>query len=438
MFCENCGKPVPEQALFCENCGTRIERTPNQEMNSQPYMQAGQQMGMPGMGMGQPQQAPAPMAGNMQTCAPKAPMSLWRKILLGEIVAFAVLVYLFSTNIKSYVSPELVAEKFFVAMMRGDAQSAYEMMDVTESDFVNAKQFEQTVAKTGCKEIRNYKVTDIENDSGCKEVLITYREKEDSEEKYFTILLDKLPKKKWLFFDQWQVNAGNYIKHNVELSVWDGGTVTVNGVLLDDKYRTKSQDGMTYYCIPKVFDGVYNIKAENSLYETIEENVDISYDECSRQYSSSYAKVKKEVKDEVCNQAKEHWKKFMQSAIADKKEFADISDIPMVAETGDIQSNYEYLKGKFAENRDSEGQLEMGFENFEISFRYSYPYYEGEVPEATIDIEASYKGVKKERGWFTSDLYENENQGTYYGTMKYTYEGGKWLLSDMDIYGLYY
>ena len=536
MFCENCGKPVPEQAVFCENCGTKVERNPKPpitlskqetsefeelpeidlsttgieedtasftlgedgattqvqngfvgteyqldmnsqqymqtgaeqpdmnsqqymqagaeqpDMNSQQYMQAGTEqpiiqpqqciqagqepIQMPPMGNMQYQQTSMPVQGAPQAVAPTTPMSLWRKIFLAEIVAVVVLVYLFSTNIKKVVSPNHIAEKFFVATMCGDAQGAYELLAVNESDFVNEKQFKETVAQIGCKEVSSYEVVSTSNEGAYKQIDIAYRVKEDKEVKYFTVQLDKAPKKKWLFFDQWQVNAGNYIAKDITFRVMEGVTVRLNDIVLDDKYKTKNENGKEYYSIPKMFEGVYNVSLEHDLYETISEGVNISYDELECHYGSM--PVKEEIKAQVSDLAKEHWKNFMHAAIIERKDFSEISDIPMVADTTRLEEAYDYLKNAFAKDRTSEGQLEMKFDEFQVEFSYIRPYYEDEVPLADVCFEANYSGKRQDYGWFTSEMYDSNNYGTYYAKLQYMYDGKNWLLSYVDLYNLYY
>ncbi len=112
MFCPNCGTQLPDDAGFCGNCGTRL--------NAQPAPQA--TPATPDQGyMPYP-----PMDQGIPYEMPQAPKKSKLPLLIGIIAAAVAVAVLLVVLLGGGGSPEGVTEKFFAAVLDGDADAAGE------------------------------------------------------------------------------------------------------------------------------------------------------------------------------------------------------------------------------------------------------------------------------------------------------------------------
>lgn len=424
MFCEKCGKKLPEQALFCDECGYKIV-IPNQ---TQPKPQQKVQL------------KPQPMP--QQSQAVKQKLSLFTRVIIVEVIALVVLAGFFYTKMKEYVSPEMVAKSYFTSVMSGNTKQAYSMVEVDETEFINETFFEKVIDQIGCKNLYNYKVEAAKNkeDDYTKEIRITYRVKEDTQDYSFVVKLDKAAEKKFLVFDQWKVNVGDYIQKDVNLDVIAESKVTLEGIELGEKYRSDSVDetGNEQYVIPKMFYGTYGAAVRNDIYEDVEMSLDIN-----GEYSNFYegeegvVSLKPEVIENVTSQAQADFKALWEGAVH-QSDLAKISGIQLSENAAsDLSQAYEELKNRFY-SEDGTGLKKVDFSNFTLTARDYTESSDYGYPSVNVEFTAPFTCIRTNKDWWTGKLEDGNGSGDYCGNLYYTYQNGKWLLSTMQISNIYY
>ena len=213
MYCNNCGNSLPDNAVFCTNCGNKIV-FPTNEPTVQPMQNFQQSINQNQNFNGQNLQQPQHAFGQNNIASQRKPIPFITKFIILEAIALVLFASLFFMKIKEYTSPENTAKSFFTTVMAGDYEKAFEMLSLEESDFLNKETFKKLVAQIGSKNISNYEIEDVTTNKNtyAKEIMISYRQKEDTQDYYFRLYLDKSSSKKFFFFDDWNVNIGDYIK----------------------------------------------------------------------------------------------------------------------------------------------------------------------------------------------------------------------------------
>lgn len=428
MFCENCGNKLPDDARFCDVCGCKVS-APEQGVSAQPVQQQVQQP------VQQPIQQPI-----QQTPSARTPMSLFTKVLLVEAVLLVILAGVFFVKSKEYMSPEKTAKMYFNAVMAGNQKKAYDLIEIDESGFVNEKYFGNVVEQIGCKNITNFKVEDIgeQSDDYAREVKITYRLKEDTQDYDFYVKLEKANAKKFLFFDDWKVNVGDYLQKDVHFSVIKGSTMTVDGEDLGKKYLTDSdkEASVDEYVIPKMFYGTYQIVVKNDIYNDYQTSVTVDGEEDSFSEDFDSVSVKKEAMQNVLKQSKTDFQLLWNGA-AKKQDFMKLTGIQMTQDTSELQDTYSRLAGYFI-SEDGDGLKKMSFQNIAVNAEEYEGYGESFAPMVRVEFTTKYNCTKTELNWWTNEPEESDDSGDYTGVLYYSYEEGDWVLSDMSIADFYY
>lgn len=439
MFCENCGNKLPDDALFCNACGHKVsmpekiatQQPVQQLVQSVPQSQQNQLVNQPAMPQGMQEQ---------HIRVEKKPMQFLTKLLIAEVAVFVVLAGVFYTKMKEYTSPETTAKAYFSAVMAGEQKRAYDMIEVGESGFINEKFFGKVLKQIGCKNVNNFKVEELKksSDDYAKNVKITYRLKEDTEDYNFYVKLEKTNTKAFLLFDKWKVNIGDYIQKDVALSVIKDSKVTFEGEKLGKKYLSDEQDedNKDVYIIPKMFYGTYQTVITNDVYTDCQMDVEISEEENSFYENYEDVSIKSEILQQVMNQSEKDFKALWDGA-ASNQDFARLVGVPMAQDTTDIQENYTNLADKF-KSEDGTGLKSMNFGNFQVTAVGRADDIEDSVPSVNVEFTAAFTCTNTEKNWWTDELEESSGSGDYRGSLYYIYEDGKWVLSDLSLAGFYF
>ena len=226
MFCQECGAENKDSSIFCEECGMKLDKPANNGL-------------------------------------PRKPINTKTKIILG-IVAVLILILGAYNVVKSQCSEERVAEKYFKNVMNAKWDNVYDDLDLAKSNFINKDQFIEVHKDQTKRKLYAYQVgpTKENQDELSTEVMITYQTSENLVQQY-RIVLNKQAKKRFLFIDTWKVNPSEYILENYKIQVPNNTKVTFGGVDLGTNYMQKSDDYYSYYTLPKVLSGTYDIKVRS-------------------------------------------------------------------------------------------------------------------------------------------------------------------------------
>lgn len=234
MFCEKCGKKNIKGAKYCEECGTKLESNIKKEVIKN------------------------------------------KKILIIVAAIILSLTCIYTIISKSF-KPENIAKKYFVAVMNADADKIYDYLDLKEEKFTTKKIF-KNVYSIKKQDLINYSISSVDksDDGLTATVKINYTLKGNAKSESANINLIKDKNNKYLIFDNWQI-SDKYIEtvKNFELTAPKNSKVTVEGILLDKKYKQDSKTDDVYK-LPELFKGNYkvNVTLKNGL--NLEDDISVT------------------------------------------------------------------------------------------------------------------------------------------------------------------
>ncbi|MDE7424229.1 MAG: zinc-ribbon domain-containing protein [Lachnospiraceae bacterium] len=436
MFCENCGKKLPEKAAFCVNCGEKVQLPKRKESKTVDFAKdAPAQETNKGV---QPEIPVYPENRIQQSVPkqPKKPMSVFSKIILAELVMVVVLGIFFGMKVKEYTSPEYTAKQYFAAVMSGDSKRAYKMVQVENDTFINEEQFQNVIEDMSCAKISNFRVKKEENekneDDYTRYIEIAYRLKEDTSDYSMMVTLEKSEEKKWLFFDNWKVNVGDYIVKDISIEAIKGSKITIGGQELskDLVSQQENEEGNMVYTIPRMFQGNYETVITNDMYENIAFEMNL-YKEGEQYFSQTGGTLKKETVEKVMETAKTDFKTLWENA-GEKNNFSSVKLQSVITENSDVQSEYENIIGEIADKNTS-GIKNLKFGEFEVTAQQKEDY-DSYVPYIVVQFVSNVNYTSVTSNWWTGDLEENEeSMDGYTASLSYVYQDDGWKLYDMDM-----
>lgn len=328
-------------------------------------------------------------------------MSVFSKIILAELVIVVVLGIFFGMKVKEYTSPEYTAKQYFAAVMSGDSKRAYKMVQVENDTFINEEQFQNVIEDMSCAKISNFRVKKEENekneDDYTRYIEIAYRLKEDTSDYSMMVTLEKSEEKKWLFFDNWKVNVGDYIVKDISIEAIKGSKITIGGQELskDLVSQQENEEGNMVYTIPRMFQGNYETVITNDVYENIVFEM---------------------------NTYKE----------GEKNNFSSVKLQSVITENSDVQSEYENIIGEIAD-KNTTGIKNLKFGEFEVTAQQKEDN-DSYVPYIVVQFVSNVNYTSVTSNWWTGDLEENEeSMDEYTASLSYVYKDNEWKLDDMDM-----
>lgn len=320
MFCSECGSKNENGSLFCENCGHKFEETVKKENKTK--------------------KEPTKQQGKKNIT----------KYIIISIVVLLVGAYLLIDNM---FSPTKVAEGYFNAVANLDADKLYGYLDVEESEFTSKKVFKDIInsENDSKKEVINYSIDKVEKstDGMSASVTIKYMLKDSKDSSTLKIDLVKSKNKKWLLFNNWKVNTGNYIVvKDYKFNLPTGSKLTIEGKKVDKKYLKETEDEIDTYVIPALFATNYNIKVELMGLE-IENKIKInSYSDYNLDFTE----------DNISKTGKEKLQKAIKTSLE------NLYNGAKEKKTWDeVKSNFEYKNGDVSKVEKAYNDLLSSFSN---------------------------------------------------------------------------
>ena len=324
MFCAECGTKNEVGAQFCESCGHKLETesvttaTPVTPRESKSFSTKFKEM------------------------------SKKNKIItvVSTLVVVALVVVYFVLG--NMTKPEVIAEKFFNALMSYDTDTVYGFIDVDDSAFTTKEMFKKVsmkdVKEDEIPKVLNYTVGEprTSTDGLSTTVTITYvlegKDKSDTAD----VKLVKAKENKWLLFDNWKVNvSGTETVKGYQIKVMKGSKLTVEGVEVDKKYidSKESDESLDVYSMPAMFGATYDIKITLPIGVELEDDINVrkdSYYKYSLSLSSLTDKVEEKIKSAVKTNVQ-----AIYNGVKDKKTFDD------------VKSSFEYKDADLTDLKDA-------------------------------------------------------------------------------------
>lgn len=413
MVCYRCGMQQKEDALFCENCGAALKNPvsvapvmPPDCSNDVPY----------GASSGY-------MAKSMET---------WKILLIVEIIAAVFAVVVLFQNVTSFFGAQKVGERFFAAVTNGDWEEAYRMLEVDESEFINAAAFRKANESNGSSTVNTYSVSEkrnLEQGLNGTTITITYRKKGDSNDSTYNVYLNRQAKKQYLFFDNWKVASNQYMVQDFTISVPKGASAAIDGVPLSKSYLSGSEEDGDSYTIPYLFAGRHEAEISMESMETVKESFDTAYDSSYRLYSMQ---VSEEAVQQALNMAGSNLQKIYAAAL-------HCSTFPAIAElfTTNQEAGIEESYQTFMESMQEEGYSKIESLDMSKISGTAESYMEDGRAVIEVYMPFHYALTYSYEDWDgkrQTDTYKDEDSVTFY----FIYENGSWVLNNLGCHSLYY
>lgn len=390
MICQKCGMSNREDALFCEYCGGKIEM-------------------------------------------PVGRSAAGKKIVLAvELVAIVLLFFLCFRNVSGLFSAEKVGERYFVAMANGDWEEAYAMLEVEESEFINAKTYRQANAAKAFPQMNGYSVrkqTDLKENLLGTTIVITYRQKGDSTDYTYQAPLNRQSGKKYLLFDEWKVSPDQQIAKDCTIQAPQGASVSVDGIMLAQSYLTESQGGFDCYTIPAIFNGVHEVTVTMEGMESETGSFDTAYDS---RYSITDMRVAKETLEKTVELSGNALQQVYGAALQGSA-YSAVSALFTADPDAGIEESYrDFMEGM---QNDEYSRIEA-IDMSNISGTAS-SYMEDGKAVIEVDVPFDYKLDYSYQDWDNaqkSDTYSSSDNVTFY----FINENGSWVLNNLGCHTLYY
>ena len=248
MFCPNCGAENPAIAVFCENCGNKIIDKPENSSSKIPNTTV--------------VKTPEPPKENLKkTIVERDQVHLAKKFILIELVVLALVGFGFYKLSEVITNPEKIAYRYIVDVHNRNWNNLYNNLSLPSSDFINKEMLVKGNPSTDSMSVENYTISDIEFSSDKRNAVVTidYNLPGVLKSMSTEVNLIKQSKKKYLIFDSWKV-VPEFVVADYEVKVPTNSQVTIGGVALYSNLIKNQDAEFTYYEIPLIFDGKYEIK----------------------------------------------------------------------------------------------------------------------------------------------------------------------------------
>ncbi len=425
MFCPECGTNNADQAQFCEKCGTKLEQpvaTPVSQPDAAPaYNQA------------------APTAPR----EPRKPMSMTTKVIL--IVALALIVLGTSGFfvLKSITNPKNIVTDYAKSYVSHDAKSLFKTLGFEESPFITAANFEKALKSdtdAHFADASDYTIEENETSSSSKEnktlnYNVTFRDSSNAFEYNTRITLTKQSTKSFLFFDNWKIKPDSFLAKDLCLQVPAGSEVTLDGVTLDSKYMSESEDEKyVSFCIPYLFSGDHTYTVTQTNFNDYEGKFTSDARDYQKSNIASVDSYNMTLSDAVADSLIETSKTTLQNiytAALDKKDFADA--ITPTAIEADSLSTMTDSYNTFVENnvKGDTHLKKVEFKAIDGSAQITSNYSDNDdcfAVMVTLDVSYTTSSVVKSfwDGKKSNKTYDGESSLSF----TYHYRDGKWVLNN--------
>lgn len=351
VYCSICGAKNAPNSHICVQCGHHFEDEiePDSTRDEQPLTSS---------------------KGFLKLKNRKSPDER-KSILVPTIAVIALAFCLFGSwfLIDKACDPKKMVEKYFVSLVNGDYERAFDCLNISETELVNPEQFKEYVAGLDLGNVSNYQIIEVGTDSPSlfqssssdsekgntlgKDYVVKYRNLGDSEDQMLPISVSNSLSKQYLFFDKWTVGYDQIVCDDLYITVPVNSELKLNDVTVPDSMLDSNQNSNgsdAVYHIPSLFMGTYNVDVSKEGFEDIETILNVSSSD--GEFSFLDMTLSESNVRALQKQAVEDMQKIYSAAIQGKP-FTEISDLfsPDSSEYSYIQDYYNSLRTALSQDR---------------------------------------------------------------------------------------
>lgn len=413
MFCNQCGKELKDGIKFCTSCGAPVDQssvysTPK-AVQDEPAAEGSSDKPEHGFDIPNPEEQP------------KTSPALKKWLLVSVIltVLFSGCLYMV---LKSDDNPERVSERYFVSVLNGDYEGAFDCLGISRTDWLNPETFEAYVRDIKKNDSNLVRIRSVRaeksyanKNSAQYKMDYTYGDARSTGSYYVEMVNES---------GSWRVSPAGKVIENTSLAFPKGAAVKLNGVELTDKYLDTSQDDGWFdvYKIPEMFYGTYEIEVELDGYEPYLAEKLLSSG--GFRIDLDQLSVTRETTEELEKQAGEDLKKLY-TALCARQSFDSVKDLFTDRNTfqQSLVSGYENQLNSF--RSDSLISLKMDHLEAESSTGTTEVMISGDY--TTKSIYSGYSGDREEDYSSSKRIY-----------MRYVRDGESWKLLSVPDLSVYY
>lgn len=255
MYCPKCGKKNLDHALFCEHCGEDLrDMTDPTEKMVWEDTSAGQ--------FDEDVDRTSDFSPPPPSEAEKTRSILGISLIL-EGVVLAILMVILFLNLGETSSPQLAAEKTFVALTNGNVEEALRHMNVEDSPFTRPENLRKAWHSWAFDQVTSYRMKNPEDQGSGQEgdkvdipIAYTSNALGGDHDIIFTMVKDPSA---FILDNPWKLSSDLFIVENLEVIVPEGLSVRLDGEKLPFEGSRKEGDHI-YYVIPQAFTGIHKLE----------------------------------------------------------------------------------------------------------------------------------------------------------------------------------
>lgn len=234
MYCGNCGNKIEnENVSFCKKCGTKIIKTPKKINKPKKHITV-----------------------NFTSIARKKSI----KVVLAVIVL--ILTYIFINNL--FFSEDATIKSYVKAYANNDYQKIIKLTNIDKNKFMSKKSLTE---KYSDKTNKYVKVDILSTNRIKAEHSRTVAYKTLDSEKNIMNLKIKQVGRRYLIFKKYAITSTDLIAKNVTITAPKDYKITIDNVVLDNKYKIKEKSSVITYKVPLLLKK--NVKEEITLSNNI-------------------------------------------------------------------------------------------------------------------------------------------------------------------------
>jgi len=416
MFCNKCGKEIPENSVVCINCGAPISSDEIEPIEIKPKG-----------------------------------IKINKKLIvtIGVIVVLVIGLTVGYSYLKKQASPENFALDYIKCVASNDVGKAYSMLDLP--DDVNLSQdcyaniiVNQTpkilayalsngtlpsasVSDNFSKNATKVETADVVSDN----MVINIEVQEDGSPTTKVIQVNLIKSgKKFFFFDNYKVSTADMIVKDKYITANMFAKVTLDGLDISNYIKPSTSDSTSSYLtyiIPYMFVGTHDIIATHPFLRSDEKNVLI--DSHGLDIQMGYDTTSTEFNTMITSKAEELYSKILTAGVT-RKDFSTVSDLYHSKDIDSAKTSY----AKFvAYNTTSTG---AGVSNFKISGNSTTKVLSSDllakIPTIIISVTP----------YFSCDWIQYTKGGGGYthiippaskGTVFFSYTDGAWVMTGISL-----
>lgn len=217
MYCGNCGNKIEnENVSFCKKCGTKIIKTPKKINKPKKHITV-----------------------NFTSIARKKST----KVVL--VVIVLILIYIFINNL--FFSEDATIKSYVKAYANNDYQKIIKLTNIDKNKFMSKKSLTE---KYSDKTNKYVKVDILSTNKSKAEHSRTVAYKTLDSEKNIMNLKIKQVGRRYLIFKKYAITSTDLIAKNVTITAPKDYKITIDNVVLDNKYKIKEKSSVITYKVP--------------------------------------------------------------------------------------------------------------------------------------------------------------------------------------------